>query len=431
VLENDGRGDEPVQMTISDEAHETRGVQKARAARLRLYLGGQASWYFSLGIQFVLFPYLAAQVLHESAERVGIAQMMLMAPALIFILIGGTVADHADVRRILIRVHGLAAVPPLVLAIVLAMGFLSYNVLIIYALAMGTLSAFAMPARDSALTRIAETNIQQAVTLAMGAQMLSQLVGILIVAFATFVGAPALLLLQMGMLVTGGLMTQRLSPLPPAHSGDGTSRMRQIGEGISAALENKIVFTLICLNFAVGLFYVGTIMVALPLMVRDVYHSTDAEFPARFALVNFGFWGGTIMSALLLLKVGHIERRGRVMMCALASGLVVLVSLSIPMPFWLLCGLCFIWGLGAGTTMTMGRTIVQLAARASHRARVLALYQLGFSGGAPIGSATMGFIIGGLGIHLAVLVPATVMVIVMGLLSFSPIWAYRANEAVQ
>lgn len=400
----------------------------ARSARMRLYLGGQASWYISLGIQFVLFPFLVAQELHESAARVGIAQMSLMAPAILFMLLGGTTADHGDVRRILIRSHWLAALPPALLVGVMMSGHLSYGVLIIYALAMGTLGAFAMPARDSALTRIAETNIQQAVTLAMSTQMIAQLAGMLIVAFAAIVGAPLLLLFQMAMLVLGGLMTARLEPLPPTQTSNGQGRLAQIIDGIKAARAQPITISVIALNFAVGLFYVGSFMVVLPLMVRDTYQSTDAQFTMRFAMINIGFWGGTIVATMVLLKVGHIVRRGRVMMGALTSGLIILAALSLTFPFWVLCVLCFIWGMGAGTTMTMGRTIVQMAAPATHRARVLALYQLGFSGGAPIGSLLMGFTVGGLGVHAATLVPACIMVLILTVMFFSPIWSYQASE---
>ncbi len=405
------------------------GMAEARTQRLRLYLGGQASWYISLGIQFVIFPFLVTQVLHESAARLGIAQMSLMAPALLFMLLGGTTADHGDVRRILIRVHALAALPPLVLAAVYLAGHLNYAVLIAYALAMGTLGAFAMPARDSALTRIAETGIQQAVTLAMGTQMAGQLAGMLIVAFAAIVGAPALLLFQMAMLVAGAFATAKLAPLPPAHEPTGEGRLAQILDGIATARAHKIAFAVTGLNFAVGLFYVGSFMVVLPLMVRDVYHSTVSEFTVKFALINICFWGGTIFATMALLKIGHIARRGRVMMGAVTSGLIILALLSLSMPFWVLCFLCFLWGIGAGTTMTMGRTIVQLAAPASHRARVLALYQLGFSGGAPIGSLIMGFLTGWLGIQHAVLVPSVVMIGIVALLFISPIWHYHADEA--
>ena len=84
-----------------------------RAGRqFRWYLGGHAAWFTSFGIQMILFPWLVAVVLQESAQRVGIAQMAVMAPAIVFMLYGGAVADRADCRRLLLRYQVLAAVPP-------------------------------------------------------------------------------------------------------------------------------------------------------------------------------------------------------------------------------------------------------------------------------------------------------------------------------
>ena len=405
------------------------GIDAARSSRLKLYFGGQASWFISLGIQFVLFPYLATELLHETPARIGIAQMSLMAPALLFILLGGTIADHSDVRRILVRMHVLAALPPLLLFAVILSGHLNYTFLIAYALAMGTLSAFAMPARDSALNRIAKTNIQQAVTLAMGTQMGSQLLGMLVVSLAFIVGVPALLMFQTVMLMAGAVATAKLDPLPPEHEPTGEGRLAQIIDGIKSAWEQPITFMVIVLNFAVGLFYVGSFMVVLPLSMRDVYNFNGTAFTSHFAMINIAFWGGTIAATVALLKVGHIRRRGRVMMAAVTAGFVILGLMAFTMPFPLLCFLCFLWGVGAGTTMTMGRTIVQIAAKPSHRARVLAFYQLGFSGGAPIGSLIMGFLVGGLGVHQAVLIPAGVMVLIITGLFLSPLWSYHATEA--
>lgn len=402
----------------------------ARQRRLRLYLGGQASWFISLGIQFVIFPFLVTQVLHEPAVRVGIAQMSLMAPALLFMLLGGTVADHSDARRILIRVHLFATVPPLVLATVFLTGHLTYATLIVYALAMGTLGAFAIPARDSALTRVAETNIQQAVTLAMGMQMGSQLVGMLFAALAAITGTPALLFFQAAVMLAGFWAALKLEPLPPRNHAATMGRFAQIVDGLKSAAETPIVATVIALNFAVGLFYVGSFLVVLPLMIRDIYQSTPSEFTLRFALINICFWGGTIVVNLALLRIGHVGHRGRMMMASLSCGLVILAVFHFAMPFWLLCLLVFLWGMGAGTTMTMGRTIVQVAASDNHRARVLAAYQLGFSGGAPVGALIMGLLVGWLGIFDAVLVPATIMIGILALLYFfSPLWSYRAAAA--
>ncbi|MEQ8379482.1 MFS transporter [Parvibaculum sp.] len=401
-------------------------IATARQRRLNLYLGGQASWFISLGIQFVIFPTLVTDVLHEPPARVGIAQMSLMIPAVLFMLLGGTLADHGDARRILIRVHLLATLPPLLLALVFLTDNLSYGTLIVYALAMGTLGAFAIPARDSALTRVAETRIQQAVTMAMGVQMGSQLVGMLVAAFAYITGTPALLFFQAFVMSAGLWLSVRLAPLPPTNTASDVNRFVQIADGIKSAAAIPIVATVIALNFAVGLFYVGSFLVVLPLMLRDIYQST--EFTRDFAIINICFWGGTILANVALLRVGHVPYRGRVMMASLTSGLVILTLFHFHLPFWLLCLLILWWGMGAGTTMTMGRTIVQVAASGNHLARVLSAYQLGFSGGAPLGALMMGLLVGWLGVFDAVLIPATIMVGILALLYFlTPIWSYRAE----
>src|SRR5262245_45092871 len=129
------------------------------------YLAGIASWFSSLGMQNIVFTWLVTVVLHEPAARVGIAQMSLMAPAILFMILGGAVADRADVRRLLVRGHLLVAMPPLLLAAATTQGWLSYGALIAYALAVGTLGAFVLPARDAILGRVAGKDLGRAVAI--------------------------------------------------------------------------------------------------------------------------------------------------------------------------------------------------------------------------------------------------------------------------
>ena len=383
-------------------------------AQLKWYMAGQASWFISLGLQFVLFPFLVTNVLHETPARVGIAQMSLMIPSLVFMLYGGVIADRRDGRKILLLVHVLAALPPLALGLTIASGTMSYETLIIYALAMGTLGAFAIPARDAALTRVAGENVQKAVTIAMGTQLSAQLIGMLLAAATEFSGPAPLLYLQMAIMLAGGLSVYRLMAMPPhTKTTVRTHPLADILDGFKAAYATPGVLTVVGLMFGVGCFYVGSFLVVLPIMVRDVYQGGALEF----SIVNACFWGGTILTTLTIMRTGHIARRGRAMMCALMSGAVVLVVLSFPVPFPVLCVLTFIWGLGAGTTMTMSRTIVQSSAPASHRARILSLFQLGFSGGTPIGALLIGQLVGRLGLYNAVLAPAAAMMFVLALVS--------------
>ena len=87
------------------------------------------------------------------------------------------------------------------------------------------------------------------------------------------------------------------------------------------------------------------------------------------------------------------------------------------------------WGLAAGVSIAMSRTIVQAAAPAHQLARVLSIYQLGFMAGAPIGAFIMGVAVDTFGPYDIAFVPAVGLgAIVLWMVFFSPIWNMRADE---
>jgi MFS-type transporter involved in bile tolerance (Atg22 family) len=77
--------------------------------------------------------------------------------------------------------------------------------------------------------------------------------------------------------------------------------------------------------------------------------------------------------------------------------------------------------------ITQCRTVVQQAAPASHRARILSLFQLGLMGGAPLGALLIGYLAAFTGPHAAPVYPAACMLlIVAGLLTRSQLWRQGA-----
>jgi len=383
------------------------------------YLAGIVSWFASFGMQIIVFPWLVTVVLHEPPARVGIAQMSLMAPSILFMLLGGAVADRADCRRLLIRGHLLVALPPLLLGLAIARGWLAYGGLIAYGLAVGTLGAFVIPARDAILTRVAGAGLGRAVAVMTATQFAAQLCGIAAGAAAGAVGAPTLLTVQAALLALGGLAAGRLPAAPPAVHAPGQSRLAAMRDGLRAAVRSDLIWPVLVANLAVGVLYVGTFLVLLPLIVRDGYAGGSVEL----SLVSFGFWGGTIAATLAQIRLGALRRPGRAIMVALALGAGVLAAMAWPGPFPVFLFLCLVWGLGAGVVMTQGRTIVQAAAPETHRARILSLFQLGLMGGAPLGALLIGYLAAFTGPRGAAVYPAGCMLLVLaGLLARSRLW---------
>lgn len=391
-----------------------------------LYLIGLGSWFVPFGIQMVLFSWLAAIVLRMDAFSVGLAQVAVMAPGILFLPMGGMAADRGNARRLLLLYHLLYAVPPLVLGAVLAMGGLSYPLLIAYGIAAGSIGAFAVPTRDAMLPAVARGNLPRAVALATALQFAGQLVGIGCASQADRIGALPLLVGHASLVLLGAIAVWMLPDPPPHPPVRHPSFWRSIAEGIAEAARSEQIWPVLLLNFGIGVFYVGPFMAVLPLVVRDIYQGGAAEI----AYVNLAFWAGTIVAAFAFAGLArNLTRRGRLVVGAVSLGAVILVCLALQPPFLLFNALCFVWGLGAGTTLTQGRTVLQIVAPPTHRARLMSLFQLGLGGGAPIGAFIAGTLASVLGLKLAMILPALAMVVLIGaVLAYSRIWSMRTVE---
>ncbi len=399
---------------------------------LHWYMGGVSAYFFSGGVQTVLFPWLLVFVLNESAALTGVAQMFAMLPMLILGLFGGATADRKELRRYLMRLQLAAGLAPIALAVLYFGGYLSYEVLIGYAIVLAALGAFTMPARDSLLNRVANSslggNIQQAVSMATGAQFMSQVVGLLVGGLATVVGAVPLMAAQSASLIVAAVTTMRLPKAPPTVSHapheERPSQLSQIREGIDIVWQNEDLRSVIMMMFFAGILYIGVFMVLFPLLIRDIYGGGSFEI----AFINICFFGGIGVSSMALTRLPPIKRQGRAIMLAMCSGSIMMVFVHFHPPLWAVYTLALCWGLSSGVSMSQSRAIVQIAAVDSHRARVLSVFQLGMMGGGPIGAFGAGFVIEALGPLDAVLVPSSCMVVLWLLIFFfTNMWKIEAG----
>ena len=402
------------------------------------YLFTQGAWFLAFGLQMVLFPYLVRVLLQENEIRFGLAQMSMQLPTVLLILLGGFVADRTDTRRTVLIGCGLCAATFLGLGIFVAGGHLTYGTLIIYAVIIGTIGAFVTPARDALLSRVAPGGVHQAVGFASLAQFGGQILGMAVATAAPLLGLSALLFGQAALMAAAAGAAMRIKPRPA-----GAPRIREgsvlgfmageIGGGFRAAIASPVIAPVIICAVGMGICFMGAFAVLLPLIVQN-YFPTDLAGPARtqiataLGVFSLTFWVGSILSATALLRFGHIRRKGVVYLASLFTGASVLVLCSIPMPFWLLCGLNFVWGLGGGVAMTLGRSLVQQYAPPDKVARVLSIFTLGTMGGAPAGAVLYGVMAHAIGPHAAILFPGVLMLVIIGGVTiFSQLW--RLDEA--
>ena len=371
---------------------------------LRAYLLANIGFLVPSGLFTIIFPWLVVVALHESAERVGIAQMITQLPALLLLLVAGFIADRYEQRKILIVTHLLVALSQLSMAWLIGAGALTFNSLLALALLGGVAGTFSGPPRDAMLSRVAGARIQHTVILVIGLQFGAQMIGFALASVTDRIGAPTLLVLSAVMFALGAIPC---ALLPRSEPGTAMTRhpLREIGIGLAMAMRSDRIRPALILTFALGLFFVGTFFVLLPLIIRDVYHGAAADLSLAFGL-NMA---GTIVVIAFLMRRGGVRRQGRAFMLSLLFGSVMLSLLYLSPPYWAFFLLCFVWGLGGGLTMTMGRSIVQESAPPELSARLLSIYAFAMSAGMPVGSLAIGYAAQAWGTLNAALVPGVGM----------------------
>lgn len=394
----------------------------------RWYMAGLWSYFLAAGIQGVLYPWIIAFVLEETSDRVGIAQMFSMLPMLLLGLFGGAAADRTELRRHLMRLQAIATLPPLILAALIYNGIISYELMILYVLALSSLGGYIMPARDSMLSRVATRslngNIQRAVALAMSGQFLGQVVGFQLGGPAEYIGAWPLLILQSALLGFAVFTTSRLQPAPPSPRENARRQpFKEVKEGLVAVIKHERIRPVLLLMFFSGILFMGVFMVLFPILIRDVYQGSSREI----GFVLSSFFGGIGISSFVLSRLKPIRRQGRAIMIAMCAGSSVMVLIHFHPPMWGVDLLALCWGLAAGVSMSQSRAIVQEGASDALRARMLAGFNLGTMGGGPIGSILTGYVIRWVGPLDAVLLPAGLMIILWtAIFFFTPLWRIEA-----
>lgn len=432
--------------SVVDRVHSplARRVHRHVKNELPAYLFVQTSWFTAFGLQMVLFPYLITNRLGLGGLELGLANMALSAPSVIFLLLGGVVAERMAGKPLLIALHAAAALPALVLSFALANGNLTFPLMVAYGVAMGTVGAFMMPARDAILNEVVErrarvgsgVTLQQGVAFATVAQFAAQIIGLIIGGYADKatrmpdwlggfeIGAVAswrLLAVQSviaALGVIGALLLARGRQVRTGRSGIGAA-FGDMADGFRAVRSNPRLWAMTALMFGVGIFVIGSFLVVLPIINRDVYGFGSDGIRDMFVT----FWFGAFVSSVALSIFRNVKRPGRLLLSAqfLASMIILLMIFDIP--HWGFLIIVFLWGLAAGISIATSRSIVQDAAPKNEIARVLSIYQLGFMAGAPLGAFIMGTLTDLIGPHSVAVVPALGMACVIAWVVLkTPIW---------
>ena len=393
---------------------------------LQTYCVATGTWFAAHGLQHVLFAWLVTMVLRETPQMVGVAQMAMLVPVMLLMLFGGGIADALGGRRMAMLAQGFAVLPGVGLLVALLLDALTFPVMLCYAVTFGCATAFVTPARDGLLNQVAEGRIQRTVVLVSLTQFGVQMVASLIAGLTGRVGPEVVIAFQIAVLTAGVVAYSRL-PSQPRAAVQAPSIADLIGsvvEGSRTVLRSHAMRPVVLQNIAMGLFFMGSYMVTMPLLIREVYDGSSFDL----ALVVAANMLGLVTSILWLLVGGDIRRPGRALLMAHGLGGVFLaaaglVSLIVDVGFWPVVVCIYLWGACGGIAMSMSRTIMQQAAPDGQRGRVMAFFSFSFMGAGPVGAFLCGYLVGSLGAPLALVATSMALMAVIAVIArTSPLW---------
>jgi MFS family permease len=157
---------------------------------------------------------------------------------------------------------------------------------------------------------------------------------------------------------------------------------------------SRVLGPVALLSMAVGVLFIGTLIVVFPLLVRDYYGGDVADL----ALLQTTFPLGTITGSALILWRGGVRRKGLAQLLSIAFGGLCLGALSLGLPFPLALCATTLFGVGGAFFTNAGRTLYQEHATPANRGRVLSVYALAFMGSSGVvGAPFAGFLYAQLG----------------------------------
>ncbi len=410
---------------------------RSRVPELWLYYALVGLYFFAFGMQFVLFPSLVAFILGATPEGVGLAQSALSAPLFCLLLFGGLLAERARASIALAALHLMFAFASIALASIVANGWLTYRILIIYAILVGGCAAFMMPVRDAALNGVVQRHSEhgKAMPLATAAavttavQIGAQIAGILVARAAGAHPAPYIalqaLVLALGAAVSLGLR----APQPTGHERSLSGALRDLRDGLVYSFRNPVMSPMLISAAYVGVFVIGAFQVLFPLIIRESYGGDARAQAGQLGALFASFWGASFISAVILSRIKPLRKPGRALIVSHLVGAALLATFAFEKRFETFALVVALWGLAAGVAISMSRTITQGAAEPRYLGRVLAVYSMGFMGGAPIGSAIVGFAASRFSPAIAALIPAGGLAIAaLALALFTPLWRWAPEQ---
>lgn len=356
-----------------------------RHRNFRLFYSGQLVSLTGSWMQSVAFGWLVLE-LTNSSFYLGLVGTLQTLPVLLFIFLGGVVADHTSKWRLMFLTQAALMLLALALGLLVQFEIVKVWDLCLIVFLSGTVMAFDIPARQAFIVElVGKADLANAIalnsTLFNATRVAGQAVGGVIIAAVSlancfFLNAASFVAILLA------LFLMQLPPAQPAPWKPFLHAWKELLDHLLARRELRLILLLMTTVAILAMPY----YVLLPILARDVLGVGVRGLGLLMGMSGLGaFLGGLTLARRLQRRPPMPSFLG-----GLGIFLAGLMALGLCPNYYAALGCMFLAGFGMVTLLSTGNSLMQLNVTDALRGRLMSLFGLIVMGFTTMGSMIYG-----------------------------------------
>ncbi|AWU55747.1 MFS transporter [Bacillus anthracis] len=345
-----------------------------------------ATLFSSFALAFFTFSqtWYIAKTLNLEAS-LGVVFVALSVPRLIFMIIGGAVADKFPKKNIMFYSNIIRAILVATILTWFIVGDVTLYTFALFALFFGLADAFFWSADGSILPELVEkSRLTQANSLTQmtnqASVILGPVLGSILIKFTNYETIFSITIL---LLIVAAILVQKIQFTMPEQQNTDKGMFTSIKEGILYVKESPFLSTFLICSAFLNLFLIGPMQVGFPLFVKNVLHGDSLQFSYLEASVG----GGMAIGAVIVGLKNINRRRGLFCIIMMLLSGVFFLSINFSTVLWqaLLAGMFY--GITIAMAIVPLMAMIQSTVKEEMMGRVMSLLMLSSMGFIPLSYA--------------------------------------------
>ncbi|MGS4995766.1 MFS transporter [Bacillus cereus] len=345
-----------------------------------------ATLFSSFALAFFTFSqtWYIAKTLNLEAS-LGVVFVALSVPRLIFMIIGGAVADKFPKKNIMFYSNIIRAILVATILTWFIVGDVTLYTFALFALFFGLADAFFWSADGSILPELVEkSRLTQANSLTQMTNQASVILGpVLGGILIKFTNYETIFSITILLLIVAAILVQKIQFTMPEQKDTDKGMFTSIKEGILYVKESPFLSTFLICSAFLNLFLIGPMQVGFPLFVKNVLHGDSLQFSYLEASVG----GGMAIGAVIVGLKNINRRRGLFCIIMMLLSGVFFLAINFSTVLWqaLLAGMFY--GITIAMAIVPLMAMIQSTVKEEMMGRVMSLLMLSSMGFIPLSYA--------------------------------------------